>query len=320
MEREAEVMGLPTNFGEESYLAHVAKNLEYGERLQRIVDPNNFIYKVSAEICDGDAFPVFFSNHNQHLNIAGMHKLIGALPFRPDDMYAVVAWSLLNDGQNAKIVSFAKALVPFLEKDSIHLVPLARPKDIADMRANGQKEQARFALHATRQNMELLENSLTKSAGLILFPGATTAEAVKDEFGVRPGMGKVEGNFMQDFAIKAKEVGRNVLWVPAGMVDTNRIVEPRESNPHLRAKFEIGKDKLFGHFGIDVITPIAQIVLGEPFYIENPSAFSGNEFNDYVMPKVAELLREKDRGYYGNNGQMFHELSAGRPRFLGIDY
>ncbi len=320
MERKTEIVGLPTNYGGASYLEHVAQNLEYGERLQRIVDTNNYIEKVSSEIDDNKAFPVFFSNHNQHLNIAGMHKLIGALPSRPDDIYTVVAWSLLNDGQNPKIVSFAKALVPFLERDRIHLVPVARPKDISDMRASGQKEQARFALHATRQNMELLENSLTESAGLILFPAATTSEAVKNEFGNRPGMGRVEGNFMQDFAVKAKEIGRPILWVPAGMVDTNRIVEPRESSPHMRAKFEIGKDKIFRHFGLDAITPIAQIVLGEPFYIEEPNAFTGNEFNDFVMPKVAMLLHEKDRGYYGPSGQNLHELSVGRPRFLGIEY
>lgn len=312
-------MGIPTDFGEASYVAHVAQNLGYGERLQRIVDPNRFAEMVSSEVSDNDAFPVFYSNHNQHLNIAGMHKLVQALPVRPDDMYAVVAWSLLNDGQNPKIVSFAKALVPFLEKDGLHLVPVARPKDISDMRTNGQKVQAKFALQATRHNMQLLETSLSESAGLILFPAATTAEAVKDEYGKRPGMGRVEGNFMQDFAVKAKEVGRSILWVPVGMADTNRIVEPRESNPHLRAKIEIGKDKLFGRFGINTITPIASIVVGEPFYIDEPQDFSGNEFNDFVMPKVAGLLPERGRGVYGDSVEP-QELSIGRPRFLRIEY
>lgn len=274
---------------------------------------------VSSEISDNDAFPIFYSNHNQHLNIAGMHKLVQALPTRPDDVYAVVAWSLLNDGQDPKIVSFAKALIPFLEKDGVHLVPVARPKDISDLRSNGQKAEAKFALQATRQNMELLGDSLSQSAGLILFPAATTSEAVKDAHGKRPGMGRVEGNFMQDFAVKAREIGRPVLWVPVGMVDTNRIVEPRESNPHLRAKFEIGKDKLFGRLGINAVTPIARIVVGEPFYIADPQSFSGNEFNDFVMPKVAILLPKEARGVYGDLVQP-QELSIGRPRFLGIEY
>lgn len=319
MERKKEIVGIPTHFGEETYVKRVAQNLGYGERLQKICDSNKYLENISSEVAKNNAFPVFYSNHNQHLNIAGMHKIIQSLPVRPDDIYSVVAWSLLNDGQDQKIVNFAKALVPFLEKDKVHLVPVARPKDISDMRAGGQKEQAKFALQATRRNMELLESSVSESAGLILFPAATTAEAVKDEYGKRPGMGRVEGNFMQDFAVKAQEIGRPTLWVPIGMVDTNRIVEPRESNPHLRAKLEIGKDKLFSHFGIDPITSIAKIVVGEPFYIENPDKFSGNEFNDFVMPKVAALLPENARGVYGELVEP-QELSIGRPRFLGIEY
>lgn len=319
MERKREIVGIPTDFGEEAYVAHVAQNLGYGEKLQKIIDPNHFIEKVSSEISDNDAFPVFYSNHNQHLNIAGMHKMVQSLPVRPDDVYTVVAWSLLNDGQDPKLVSFAKALIPFLERDGVYLVPVARPKDISDLRASGQKAEAKFALQATRHNMELLGNSLSQSAGLILFPAATTAEAVRDEYGKRPGMGRVEGNFMQDFAVKAQDVGRPVLWVPVGMDDTNRIVEPRESNPHLRAKFEIGKDKLFGRFGINTVTPIARIVVGEPFYIDDAGKFAGNEFNDFVMPKVAGLLPERARGVYGDLVEP-QELIIGRPRFLGIEY
>ncbi len=314
------IEGLPEDFGGPDNVQKVARNMEFGQRLQKLVDPYNYLDFVSDEIAH-DAFPIFYSNHNQHLNIAGMREVVQSLGVRPQDIYVVIAWSLVNGGQDEKIVNFAKGLIPTLEKDNIHLVPLARPFDISAMRAERQYDDAKKALRITRANVGVLEQSLEESAGLVVFPEATTAGAVKDKKGQRPGIGRAEGNFVKDIHAKAHELGRRVLHVPIGMEGTNRIIEPRQSNPHLRAKLEIGKQLVINKLGIDanVITPLAKIIVGEPFTIEDPNAFDAAEYNDYLMAVVASLLEENERGVFREDKA--EELAVNKPkRVLGVEY
>lgn len=320
MERQV-IEGLPDDFGGTENIHKVARNMEFGQRLQKLVDPNNYLDCVSDKIANRDVYPVFYSNHNQHLNIAGMREVIQNLEFRPQDIYVAIAWSLVNGGQDERIVNFAKGLIPTLENDNIHLVPLARPYDISAMRAERQYDDAKKALRITRANIGMLEQSLGESAGLVVFPEATTAGAVKGKKGVRPGVGRAEGNFIKDIHAKALDLGRTVLHVPIGMEGTNRIVEPRQSNPHLRAKFEIAKQLFVDQLGIDanVIAPLAKIIVGEPFVIEDPNVFEVDEYNDYLMAIVASLLKESERGVFRE--EHMQELTVNTPkRILGLEY
>ena len=315
------IEGLPEDFGGIENVQKVARNMEFGQRLQELVDPYNYLDCASDKIANHDVYPVFYSNHNQHLNIAGMREVIQSLKSRPDDVYVVVAWSLVNGGQDERIVDFAKGLIPTLAKDSIHLVPLARPSDILTMRAERKYDEAKKAMRVTRANIGVLEQSLGESAGLIVFPEATTAGAVKDKNGRRPGVGRAEGNFVKDFHSKAHELGRRVLHVPIGMEGTNRIIEPRQSNPHLRAKFEIAKQLVVDQLGVNanVIMPLSKIIAGPPFIIEDPDQYEVAEYNDYLMAIVASLLNENDRGVFSE--EKVQDLVANTPRrILGLEY
>jgi hypothetical protein len=310
------IQGLPEEVGNDRNVQKVSQKMEYGQALQRLVDPNNYLGEVSRKISRENVYPIFYSNHNQHLNIAGMRKVYQSLSSRPKDLYVAIAYSLVNGGQNAQIINFARGLMPTLGEERTHLVPLARPKDIISLREEQGKEEAKKALRSSVYNRQLINKTLNEDAGLILFPEATTEGAVKDKKGKRRGMIKVEGNFVEDFVKEASEIERQLLFVPIGMVDTNRIVEPRTSRPHLRAAFEIGKEKVADALGVDFgpIKEIASIVVGEPFY---PDEIDNRNFNFDLMSKVAELLPEEARGFYGESGSLEeHELVAGKSRRL----
>lgn len=311
------IQGLPTGTCSEKNIQSARRKMDYGQRLQQLYDFHHHLDTVSHEIEEKNVYPVFYSNHNHHINIAGMREVVENLSCRPHDMYVAVAYSLLNGGQDKKIVSSANGLVPLLEEENIHMVPIALKKDLWKIKksvsksegAEAAREAMRDAMVVGERNMNYLQQTLHEDAGLIVFPASTTEEAVKEK-GIRPGMKKVKSPFLGEMHQKAKEIGRDILWVPIGMRDTNRIAEPRTSKLHKRALYEVGKEVLGMQLGIDLgqINPISTIKVGEPFYIENDSVDS-NALNDFLMFQVAALLPREVRGEYGIDETSVAELT-----------
>lgn len=273
----------------------VEEKIDYAQRLQELIDPNNHIERASELIGRG-AYPIFYSNHNQHVNIAGMRNVYNSLSQRPEDLYFAVAYSLLNSGQERSLISFAQGLMPLVEKESVHFVPVGRAKDIAKVRKDEGNEAARRVVAVTRSNLDFLYSTLEDDAGFIFFPETTTQGAVKHN-GTRSGMIRVDNTMFSDFIDRAGETGRELAFIPVGMVDTNKIAEPRTSKPHMRVLFEIGKEKTRNKLGVKLggIKPLAKVVVGEPFLWGNQNT---DDVNGYLMGKVAELLPADARGYY----------------------
>lgn len=311
MVERREVMGLAQGRDlADPKVSRFAERLSYGQEMHDIVDPQNYLGVVSEKISE-NAYPVFYSNHTQHLNIAAFREIVGRLEVRPSDMYVAIAHSLVNEGQDPKIVEFARNLIPVMEQDRIHFIPVAREKDIEKL-AEDSPEKATQAGRETIHNLRHLSMTFGEDAGFMFFPEATTEGAVKVA-GKRSGMIEVTDNLFEWIVKSSQRQGRELIFVPIGMVGTNRIIEPRTSNPHLRAKFEIAKDKIGHQLGVDLgeIAKLAQVVVGEPFglYEAWEEGFGeykngrfyfpdGKELNAYMMKRVAELLPEDARGYY----------------------
>lgn len=277
----------------------VEQRMEYAHMFQELVDPDDNLSMVSAYIDEG-AYPVFYSNHNQHINIAGMREVYSSLESRPDDLYFIVAYSLVNSGQDKSLIKFAQGLMPMLEEEKVHFVPVARPKDLHKIRQEEGNNSAREALKVTRNNLEFVFSTLKEDAGLILFPETTTEGAVKKK-GVRSGMIEVKNTILPDTIEMAGKVKRDLVFVPVGMVNTNRIVEPRKSKPHPGILLRIGKEMVVSRLGVGFgkIKPVAEVRVGEPILWDSVSnKIPLNEANSYLMGKVAELLPEEARGYY----------------------
>ncbi len=286
------------------------ERVNYGQQMQELVDPFNFLDEVSRRI-EAGAYPVFFSNHNQHLNIGGFREVITHLSARPENLYVAVAHSLVNEGQDPKIVAFGKSMAPILANDAIHMIPVAREKDLEKLKKDSE-EKAEVAARDTFHNLRHLSLTLKEDAGFIFFPEATTEGAVKVN-GKRSGMIEVTDNLFEWVMSNAQRYGRELVFVPVGMVDTNRILEPRTSNAHVRPKLEILKDRVSHQLGIDMgpISKLAKVVVGQPFdmydiwesgvgKLENGKFVFDDDsaLNTYMMRQVAVLLRKEDRGFY----------------------
>lgn len=291
-------------------VARFGERVMYGQQMQELTDPFNYLNEVSERIKEG-AYPVFYSNHNQHLNISGFREVIAGLPVRPENLYVAVAHSLVNEGQDPKIVAFGKSMAPILATDNIHMIPVAREKDLEKLKKESL-EKAEVAGRDTFHNLRHLSLTLKEDAGFIFFPEATTEGAVKVN-GKRSGMIEVTDNLFEWVISNAQRYGRELVFVPVGMVDTNRILEPRTSNAHLRPKLEILKDVVSHQLGIDMgsISKLAKVVVGQPFGVydiwesgvgklENGKFVFEDDsaLNSFMMRQVSVLLRKEDRGFY----------------------
>lgn len=290
-------------------LNRVEERLGYGQQMQEIVDPYNFLARASELISKG-TYPIFYSNHNQHLNIAGFREVLSQLPVRPEDMHVAIAHTLVNEGQDKKIVEFAKTIFPILQKERMHLIPVAREKDIKTLKETSE-EKASIAARDTFHNLRHLAATLREDAGFMFFPEATTQGAVKVD-GKRSGMVEVTDNLFNWFVSNSQRVGRKIVFVPIGMSGTNNIIEPRTSKAHMKANLQVLKEKVSHQLGIDLgpIKKFAKVVIGEPFGIEDiwlegvgklrngKIVFEDGELNTYMMKQVAVLLSEEEKGVY----------------------
>lgn len=294
----------------DSKVLRFSEKLSYGQAMHEIFDPQGYLGIVSENISIGQ-YPIFYSNHTQHLNIAAFREIIGRLNPRAADMYVAIAHSLVNEGQDPKIVEFAQNLIPVMQQERIHFIPVAREKDINRL-SKISKEKADQAARETIHNLRYLAMTFGENAGFIFFPEATTEGAVKVD-GKRSGMIEVTDNLFEWLIKISQRQGREVFFVPVGMDGTNRIIEPRTSNPHLRVKYEIVKNKIGQQLGVDLgeIPKLARVVVGKPFGLydvweegcgefKNGSYYfpDKKELNTYMMKKVAELLPEEARGFY----------------------
>ena len=94
-------------------VARFGERVMYGQQMQELTDPFNYLNEVSERIKEG-AYPVFYSNHNQHLNISGFREVIAGLPVRPENLYVAVAIHWLTKDKTQKLLHLERVWLPFL--------------------------------------------------------------------------------------------------------------------------------------------------------------------------------------------------------------
>ncbi len=273
------------------------EQIDFAERLHEFRDPYDSLNILSERILEGD-YPVIYSNHTQHVNIAAFRGIYNRLPIRPDDLYVATAYSLDQGDQGKSLADFTNSLKPVLESEDVHFIPLARSKDLKKYRSEKDVESARRLISETRQSQQRIMDTLQSDAGFMFFPEATTEGGMKGEDGSRKGLQEVDNKMFSDLIGGAVRAGRNIAFLPAGIVDANRIIEPRKTDPTVRTKFQFVKSKI----GLRPST-LAYVNIGKVFQIEdvvsNDIDISDfNSVNDFMMRKVAELLPEDVRGFY----------------------
>lgn len=252
-----------------------------------------------SDLIDSGAYPIIYSNHTHHLNIAAFSRIWDALDVRPQKAYVIVAHSLTAGKQTPDLARRSNAIKKLLASNNLHFLEVARPKDIEEYRQSGVvEEEIKRAQRQSAESMRTVLESISDNEGLFVFPAGTTEEAVLDKDGVRPGMLEVRTPIMPHVLERAMRKGREVALLPVGNANTFRIAEPRGTSPTISAKLGIGMDML----GF-VPNKLAKVVIGEPYTLsematEGTDLRASNEVNDYVMGKVAMLLPPEARGYY----------------------
>lgn len=255
-----------------------------------------------------EALLLGYSDHTQHLNGFAFPEILGGLSLRPKKFYIVIAASLPDGRQTEDLGSGTRAVSELLEAENIHFLKVARMKDIHLF----PKEERRKKIVETKEALMTLVNSVNPEAdaGVGVFPETTTQGAVQvarqtSEGQIeksRSGMIEVTSSLLPDLARVAEEAGREVIWFPFANNKTYRIVEPRTTTPHLRAKLEIGKHKLTG--GLLKPTPLAEVRFGKPFTTSDMKDagvdLSRNiAVNTFAMMRVAAEKRPvEDAGFY----------------------
>lgn len=277
-----------------------SNKIKYMDLLTEYVDPSHMLEALSDEVRNG-AYPVIYSNHNQHGNVVAFMRIAREMSARPEKFYLPVASSLVTGRQNPDMNKSAKEIEPYLQKAGMFFVPLARPEDVSKYRQDGApREVVKSLLEQTRQNKDfLLQTVNDPNSGLMMFPEATTKGGDRNESGKRNGMVEVKYSLFPEIIKHANEAGRNVVFLPVGMVDTNRILEPRTSKANPRAVFEIAKHKVAGKMGARP-SKLSKVVIGDIFRNSDIPVDDGDYkyLNGYFMKKVADLLPEEARGFY----------------------
>lgn len=270
------------------------------DSLTEFVDPFNYLGKFTKLYKDR-AYPLIYSNHNQHSNIAGFRRIWrGMGEARPEHFNVIVAHSLTTGNQMGDLGSSSSAMKQMFEKENVHFLEVMRDKDVVNYQREGiPEEEIQQAIRFSRNNMLKAYLSLKKdNCGTFVFPAGTTVEADRDERGNRKGMQKVETPILPGFVEAARRFGREVAFLPVGHVNTFRIVEPRETRGKPLAYIGIGMERI----GLGA-PKLAKTVIGEPFTLSQMESFqidlrNGEEVNDFAMRRVAQLLPVDARGYY----------------------
>lgn len=270
------------------------EQVDFAESLHDFRDKDGSLDALSKRILEG-SYPVIYSNHTQHVNIVAFRGIYNRLPVRPDNLYIATAYSLDQGDQGKGLADFTNSLRPILENEDVHFIPLARSKDLKKYRDERDFESVRRLISETRQNQQRILVSLQNDAGFMFFPEATTEGGMRDENGNRKGLQEVDNRMFSDLIEEAVRLGRSISFLPAGIVDANKIIEPRKTKPTARTKFQFVKSKI----GFRP-SALARVNIGKVFELQdiNLDTSDFNSVNDFMMKKVAELLPEEMRGFY----------------------
>jgi len=270
------------------------EQVDFAQSLHEFKDPYNSLDALSERILEGN-YPVIYSNHTQHVNIVAFRGIYNSLAVRPDNFYIATAYSLDQGDQGKGLADFTNSLKPILENEDVHFIPLARSKDVKKYRDERDFESVRKLISETRQNQQRILDTLQNDAGFMFFPEATTEGGMRDENGNRKGLQEVDNKMFSDLIVEAVRVGRNIAFLPVGIVDANKIIEPRKTEPTARTKFQFIKSKI----GFRP-SALASVNIGRVFELQdvNVDISDFNSVNNFMMRKIAELLPEDMRGFY----------------------
>lgn len=287
-------------------LSRARNRIQYSDMLTRYIDEYDSLGVVSDHIRQGD-YLLAYSDHTQHLNGFAFRRILHDLEVRPRDFYIVIAASLPTGRQSQDLGSGTRATGELFEQEGIHFLEVARRKDLNMF----PKDQRRDVIDTTKRAIEILQESVNPGSdiGVGVFPETTTEGAVlrpKRGFGgqfrkVRNGIQEVTSSLLPDIVRSAERVGREVILLPFANNSTYRIVEPRTTNPHLRAKVEIAKHKLTK--GKLKPTKLAEVRYGRPYTLtemkrDGVNLDSNVEVNAFAMLRVAREKPVLERGYY----------------------
>jgi len=279
-----------------------ARKLVIAESLMKFEDPSNHLQELSKRIQEG-ALPIIVSNHDHHANVAGMMGIVRRLTARPNKFNFPVAFSMFNGDQGQEIQKNANGMKPILEKSGMPFIPVLRPKDIKEYYGEGKKSDAQKEIDIKESNRNLFKmlKEIKDDTGVILFPEGTIQGGRKDDSGNKFGMQKVDNDLLATVIEMAIKNRRVPVILPVGMVNTDRIVEPGETSPTLRAKLAFGTQIAVGRIGIHPTVAgvrIGNLITQEDFQ-KNGIDFGDKEnVTSFVMRRIAELVPEEARGAY----------------------
>lgn len=272
----------------------------------------DYIDQVSDLVGEG-AYFIAYGPHAQHLEFVHFVNIGKMLKHRPETYYLSIATSLDKDEQAAGLGSYTAKMKPVVAEQGFVLTPFTRPQDLENYLTKLRKEyedkgqtlpreelrkvQRRF-IDQAREEKQHMVDTVSDDAGFLVFIEATTASGDKDESGKRNGLQKVKGDLVYAMTEEAYRIGRPVVYLPSGFIDTNNIAEPRKPHGTPRAKLEIAKDWI----GFTA-KPLAKVIVGEPFTSTDEGLKKAFEdgpeaFNNYLMTRLGRILPSYAWGYY----------------------
>lgn len=245
----------------------VAERIRLGDMMIEFKDPNGYLDQVSDHVDKGAAI-VTFSNHTQHLNVAGFIKSYRERRSRNKKGYIGVAHSLVNTGQKESLVLFAQGLALNLEDDSVWLVPFARDQDVMDYKKRFGRSKAKEILRETHENLDFVSNQIAfEDSEFMYFPEDTTTGGTKKHWWSRKHRGMVE--VKNDMALRLIEAAvstdKDIVFSGLSMIGFDRIVPPRRTRPSIQALFETARYKILTAMHVDSkMRKLAKVVVEKP--------------------------------------------------------
>lgn len=237
-----------------------------------------------------------YANHTQHLNIQGFARIADVLKGSVNNFYIPTAWTLTHGGQKEEITKFANHLEPLMKRRKIHFLPVARWDDLKKI----DKPQRRDVISKSAENKNRLMDVIENGTGAIFaFPEGTTEGGIELEEGKFVGIKEPNNNLMSECVNAAIESGRELVFLPVGMVDFHKIVKPRteHAEPEVAVEFKNSLIPWKKH------QKLAKVIYGEPFLLSEAMQDDSNvpfldNVNRYLLNEVAGLLPEEIRGEF----------------------
>ncbi len=238
--------------------------------------------------------PVIYSNHQSHADgvihsivIEQTRKLVSANVLK--GFLCPVAASMATGDQNFMVQGNTLIFQPIFDKIGFIYVPIIREDDRRKYGMTGSNREA----------IEKLINAPADKYGMAIFPEGTVQGGRAKQNGHIYGMQKVEGGGILLRCIKFwQDQGRKIVLLPIGIANSYKIFNPDSYGIPVTLTEVIE--------GAGEISQIVEAIAGKSFTDESMSQELGNNLDpkkqehiDYLMKKVAVLLPDEARGYYG---------------------